>query len=80
MGFYFQPSSRISGGKLVFSLNATSSTGAAAGKFGELSIVQDEQIRALKESGAYWLEPDGSEVQLQIRTAESPTTRCKRPH
>ena len=53
-------------GKLVFSLGVTKTTGAAAGRRQEMKIEGSENILALQNEGAAWLEPDGTLVDLKV--------------
>lgn len=66
-GFYFQPSSKVINGQLVFALQGTSSSGSLSGHYGELPITDPQQIRALEHGGAFWLQPDGRLVRLEVR-------------
>ena len=66
-GFFFQPSSKVRKGRLVFALQGTSSTGHLTGSMGELLISNPKDIAALNSNGPYWLEPDGQEVRLEVR-------------
>jgi hypothetical protein len=75
VGFFFRPSSHILKEKLVFALHATSSSGALAGRYGETPISDLDALDALHKGGAFWLEPDGSEVPLNI---QSPG-KCEEP-
>jgi len=68
--FYFRPDSKIVDGQLLFALGATSSSGDLTGKYGEIPITDPKRIRALEAGGAYWLEPDGRRVRLEIRRLE----------
>jgi hypothetical protein len=76
MGFYFQPSSRIENGRLVFALHATSSSGALAGRYGASTISSGDAVDALRRGGAFWLEPDGSEVKLDVKSPD----KCEEPN
>jgi hypothetical protein len=76
MGFYFQPSSRIVNGRLVFALDATSSSGALAGSYGRAMIRGSDKVGALRRGGAFWLEPDGREVKLHVQSPGS----CEEPN
>jgi len=67
MGFFFQPSSKIVSGQLLFSLQATSSSGSLNGRYGEIPIADPKQIQTLQSGGAYWLEPDGRKIRLEVR-------------
>jgi hypothetical protein len=66
MGFFFEPSSRVVNGQLHFSLRGTSSSGSLAGKYQDLPITDSQKVKALETGGAFWLEPSGTNVQLQI--------------
>ena len=66
MGFYFQPSAKAQGDKLLFALQGTSSSGSFTGQYGELPIDDAKQIHALETGGAFWVEPDGRKVPLEI--------------
>jgi hypothetical protein len=67
LGFYFYPESRVMNDQLVFSLQGTSSTGSTAGKYGEMPLTGSGRIHALESGGAFWHEPDGGKVQLEVR-------------
>jgi hypothetical protein len=66
-GFFFQPTSQVVRARLVFALHATSSSGSLAGRYGETPISDPEAVDALRSGGAFWLEPDGSEVKLTVQ-------------
>jgi hypothetical protein len=68
MGFFFQPSSRIVNGKLVFALHGTSSSGTLTGRHGKALISDPHAVDALHSGGAFWLEPDGTEVKLDVQS------------
>jgi len=65
-GFYFFPESRLRNGTIIFSLQATSSSGSVAGKVGEIRIEGEAKIHALETGGAFWWEPDGQKIPLKI--------------
>ena len=67
IGFFFSPESKVIDGRLVFALRATSSSGALAGKPGRRAIERKPELEALKTKGAYWREPNGREVKLEVR-------------
>jgi hypothetical protein len=71
MGFYFQPSSRIEDGHIVFALSATSSSGSQTGKYGELLLGGDRQLNAVRNGGAFWLEPSGEKVPLDVLAVDA---------
>lgn len=66
MGFYFFPESRVQDGRLIFSLQVTSSSGSRSGRLGEVKIAGERKIHALETGGAFWWEPDGQKIQLKI--------------
>ena len=66
-GCIFFPESKVVDGELQFSLLATTSTGCIPGREGSMPITQLEQVRALESKGAYWLEPDGGKLKLEVR-------------
>jgi hypothetical protein len=66
MGFYFQPSAKIVSGRLLFSLQGSSSSGSLSGRYAEIPITDPTQIRTLLATGAFWLEPDGTKVSLTV--------------
>jgi hypothetical protein len=68
MGFYFHPEASVIDGQLCFSLQGTTSSGAVAGEKAEIAIADRKQIEALERHGAYWLEPNGKRVRLEVRT------------
>jgi hypothetical protein len=76
MGFFFQPSSRIVNGKLVFALHGTSSSGALTGRYGKVMISGPDAVGALHSGGAFWLEPDGPEVKLDVQSSGN----CSEPN
>ena len=65
--FYFTPSYEAQTDRLVFALQATTSTGNPSGKHGERAVEDAEALRALQRGGAVWWEPDGSYVPLRVR-------------
>ena len=66
-GFFFQPSSKVVDDQLIFALQATSSSGSLTGCYGEVPITDPKRIHALESGGAFWLEPNGSRVRLEVR-------------
>jgi hypothetical protein len=66
-GFFFQPESKVVSGQLLFALQATTSSGSLNGREGTLPITDPKRIRALEVGGAFWLEPDGRKVQLEVK-------------
>lgn len=66
-GFYFYPESKVVNGELLFSLQATTSSGARTGRYGEVLISDPAKIRALEEGGAYWIGPQSEKERLEIR-------------
>ena len=64
-GFFFRPDSKVVDGQLLFALQVTTSSGNM--RYGELPIKRPEHIRALETAGAYWLEPNGDKVRLEVR-------------
>lgn len=68
MGFFFQPSSKVVHGELLFSLQATSSSRAYQGRYGEVLIDDPNKIQALKTGGAFWIERNGPKTKLQVRS------------
>lgn len=67
MGFYFIPSSKVVNGELLFSLQATSSTGHAPGREAELPITDPKRIHALETGGAFWLDDEGHKTRLEVK-------------
>jgi len=63
-GFYFRPDARVNDGELQFSLSATSSSGNLRNKIGEMKISDPQQVRALEQGGAFWMEPSGEKIRL----------------
>jgi len=66
MGFYFTPKCNVVDSTLFCSLQKTSSSGSRTGKPGEITISDSDQIKALETGGAYWLEPDGKKLKLEV--------------
>lgn len=66
--FYFQPQSKIIKGELIFSLQATTSSGNLTGRNGEIPITDSRKIKAQKKSGGVWLGPRNKKTKLEIRT------------
>ena len=67
LGCVFSPESKVTEGGLQFSLDATTSSHCIAGRQASMPITKPEQVRALESKGAYWLEPDGSRLRLEVR-------------
>ncbi len=67
--FYYTPTYKVRGDRLVFSLQATTSTGNPSGKTTELQIHGADAIHALQRGGAVWWEPDGSYLALQVKAS-----------
>ena len=65
-GFFFQPGYKALDGRLVFSLQGSSSSGSLAGRRVELAIEGVEELAALEHGGAFWWEPDGSLLELAV--------------
>jgi hypothetical protein len=74
--FFFRPGYKAMDGRLVFALQATTSSGNVAGRYWEMKIEGADNILALQRGGAFWWEPepepDGSFVQLKIVEQSSP--------
>lgn len=66
-GFFFQPEAKVVEGRLLFTLQATSSRGSWSGRHGEWPITDPKRVRALERGGAFWLEPDGRKVRLEVK-------------
>ena len=66
-GFFFEPSSKMVDGQLLFALQATSSSGSLTGRYGEMPIAGPKRIHALENGGAFWIEPDGRRVRLEVK-------------
>jgi len=64
--FFFQPGYRAIGGRLVFSLQGSSSLGDVRGRRGEVRIDGAENVAALEGGGAVWWEPDGTYVAIRV--------------
>ena len=65
-GFYFFPESKVVNGELLFALQAASSTGNRRGKLGSVPINNPKHVTALRNKGAFWLEPNGSKILLKV--------------
>jgi hypothetical protein len=65
-GCVFFPESKVVDGELQFRLLATTSTGCIPGREGSMAITKPEHVRALESKGAFWVEPDGTTLQLKI--------------
>lgn len=70
-GFYFSPRYTIVDGKLLFAQHATSSSGDLSGRYGECPIRTADAVRAIESADVYWVEPDGSTVQLTPATVRT---------
>src|SRR5436190_21534663 len=66
-GFLFRPESKVVDDQLLFALQVTSSSGSLSGRYGELPITDPKRIRVLERGGAFWLEPDGRKIPLEVR-------------
>ena len=64
--FFFQPGYRAIDGRLVFSLQGSSSSGDVRGRRGEVRIEGAENIAVLEAGGAVWWEPDGSYLAIEV--------------
>lgn len=66
--YVFQPEYKPMGGRLVFAMVATTSSGNLAGKHREMRIEGEESILALCRGGAFWWErePDERFVRLEV--------------
>ena len=67
LGCVFFPEAKVVDGELQFKLLATTSTGCIPRREGSMPITKPEHVRALESKGAFWLEPDGTTLQLTIR-------------
>lgn len=67
MGCVFFPKSNVVDGELHFSLHATTSSGCVPGRLHSMPISKPEHVHALESKGAFWREPDGSKLRLEIR-------------
>jgi hypothetical protein len=65
MGFFFVPGAKVVDGQLLFSLQATSSSGNLRGRYGEIPITDPKHIQALRSAGAYWFEQGGQKIRLE---------------
>ena len=72
--FAFSPSSKVMDGRLVFTLQAMTSSGKVPGRYAEQRIDGAEKIAALRRGGAYWWEPDKSFVKLEVVASSSPAS------
>jgi len=64
-GFFFEPQVAVEQGKLVFSMEGTSSRGDLAGKRHFAEIAGEGQPELARNAPVYWREPDGSLLELQ---------------
>lgn len=69
MGFYFFPGYAVRDGRLIFSLQGTSSTGSRSGREQLLPIEDPKAIAALRTAGAFWWEPNGTLTPLTVLEA-----------
>jgi len=70
------PSYRADNGRLLFALQETPGAPQLAGQYGEIPITCETCIRALQRGGAFWVEPDRHEVQLEVkRVLTTPRTQ-----
>lgn len=67
LGCAFTPESNVVNGELHFKLLATTSSNCVPGQLDSMPIIKPEQIQALEKHGAFWLEPDGSKLWLEVR-------------
>ena len=66
-GASFEPKAKVVDGRLEFSFPGSPKDGFRSGEYDELPISNPEQLEALKTGGAYWVQPDGSRVRLDVR-------------
>ncbi len=64
--FFFRPEYKPLDGRLVVALQATSSSGNVANQRTELRIEGADSVAALEHGGAYFWEPDGTYVKLDV--------------
>jgi len=76
--FFFRPAYQARDGRLVFAVAATSSSGNMAGQYQEMRIEGADELRALRQGGAYWWErepePEGTFVKLEVVEPAAPRT------
>lgn len=65
-GFYFEPRCIVEVDELLCSLQGSSSSGALTGKVGEIHLQRSVQIEAIRSNKAYWLEPNGKRIKLEV--------------
>ncbi len=65
-GFVFFPYSKVVDGKLIFTLEASTSTGSRRGQHGEVPIEEASAVAALESGGAWWWEPSGELTRLRV--------------
>lgn len=66
-GASFEPKAKVVDGRLEFSFQGSPKDGFRSGEYDELSITNQLQLDAFKSGGAYWVQPDGSRVRLDVR-------------
>lgn len=66
MGFFFSPRCMAEKSELLCSLQGTSSSGSLKGQYGEIELTRPEEVEPIEHNKAFWLEPDGSKVQIEI--------------
>jgi hypothetical protein len=64
--FFFRPGYQARDGRLVVSLQGSSSSGHVAGRVDAVPIEGAANVQALQRGGAFWWEPDGRFVRLDI--------------
>jgi hypothetical protein len=67
-GCVLSPERELISGALQFSLRVTTSSGCIPGREGSMQITRREEIEALEKNGAFWLEPGGTRLKLEIRS------------
>jgi hypothetical protein len=67
MGCAFFPEAKVVKGELLFSLHATTSSGCSPGRKDSMPINKPAHIQALQSAGAFWQEPDGTKLRLEVR-------------
>ncbi|MEN9361075.1 MAG: hypothetical protein RL095_2610 [Verrucomicrobiota bacterium] len=65
--FYFRPTRAVVNGQLHLWVQVSTSTGDARGKMGSIKIEDTDEIHALETGGAFWINPDGSKIAMEIR-------------
>jgi len=66
-GSSFLPSYKAVNGRLLLGVSGKPTSDQLAGQYGSLPITCDICVHALQQGGAFWVEPNGRQVRLEVK-------------